>query len=139
MFGDRLKELRKERKLNQSEVGDALGLSASAIGMYEQNRRTPDPEILKKIAEYFNVSIDYLLGRTNIADPYIPESYAEKNKAATRDLMQYENFIEHAGEFFMDDRIPEEDKEALFRDISDLFWKFKEKKSKYGRKIKREN
>lgn len=62
MFGKRLKELRLAASLTQAELGRALGVSASAIGMYEQGRREPDGKMLAKISEYFNVSLDYLLG-----------------------------------------------------------------------------
>ncbi|WZL74078.1 helix-turn-helix transcriptional regulator [Clostridiaceae bacterium 35-E11] len=65
MFGQRLKELRKEKSLNQSEIGKLLNVSTSTIGMYEQGRRDPDTNTLKFLAEYFNVSVDYLLGRTD--------------------------------------------------------------------------
>ncbi|UZN53074.1 helix-turn-helix domain-containing protein [Bacillus paralicheniformis] len=61
-FGDRLRELRKKRpNLSQKELGKHLGLAESTISMYEQNRREPEYEILIKIADYFDVSIDYLL------------------------------------------------------------------------------
>ena len=57
-----LKELRTQRGLTQSELSKALNVSASSIGMYEQGRREPDNTTLKKIASYFNVTTDYLLG-----------------------------------------------------------------------------
>lgn len=57
-----LKRLREEKEMTQAELGKALEISPSAIGMYEQGRRTPDIPTLKKIASYFNVSLDYLLG-----------------------------------------------------------------------------
>ncbi|MGR3287141.1 helix-turn-helix domain-containing protein [Bacillus sonorensis] len=61
-FGDRLRELRKKRpNLSQKELGKHLGLAESTISMYEQNRREPEYEILIKIADYFEVSTDYLL------------------------------------------------------------------------------
>lgn len=66
MFADRLKELRCENDMNQSDLAKIIGVSPSTIGMYEQGRRTPDLEVLSKIANYFQVSMDYLLGRTNI-------------------------------------------------------------------------
>lgn len=62
MFGDKLKNLRETNNLSQQQLADKLGMSPSAIGMWEQNRRQPDNEILKKIAQMFDVSIDYLLG-----------------------------------------------------------------------------
>lgn len=65
-FGKRLKTLRTDKNLKQSELADILELSTSTIGMYEQGRRYADLDTLKKIAEYFDVSVDYLIGRTDI-------------------------------------------------------------------------
>jgi len=65
VFGKRLKALREELGIKQTELARNLDISASTIGMYEQNRRTPDAEMLSKIAEYFNVTTDYLLCRTD--------------------------------------------------------------------------
>ena len=61
----RLKELRKQFKLSQAELGEALGLSRSAICLYETGKRAPDKETLIKIAAFFGVSLDYLLGLDN--------------------------------------------------------------------------
>lgn len=66
----RLKELREEKDLTQAQLSTQLQISASAIGMYEQGRREPDNETLIKIANFFNVTIDYLLGRNDIKNPY---------------------------------------------------------------------
>ena len=65
MFGRRLKELRLEKKINQSELGEIMGISPSTVGMYERDQRFPDKDTLGKIADYFEVSVDYLLGRTD--------------------------------------------------------------------------
>lgn len=61
MIGDKLKALRLKKGLKQSEMAELLGLSASAVGMYEQNRRNPDSETLLKYSQIFEVSVDYLL------------------------------------------------------------------------------
>jgi transcriptional regulator with XRE-family HTH domain len=60
-----LRKLRQERYLTQLALSKMLQISASAIGMYEQGRREPDHDTLAKIADFFNVSTDYLLGRTD--------------------------------------------------------------------------
>jgi transcriptional regulator with XRE-family HTH domain len=60
-----LRELRTQKGLTQAELSKTLQVSASSIGMYEQGRREPDNETLGKIASYFNVTTDYLLGRTD--------------------------------------------------------------------------
>ncbi|MBR3366318.1 MAG: helix-turn-helix transcriptional regulator [Lachnospiraceae bacterium] len=61
-FGEKLKALRKEQDLTQDDLAEKLGISRSAVGMYEQGRREPDFEILDNAAELFNVSIGYLVG-----------------------------------------------------------------------------
>lgn len=60
---DRLKTLRKEKGVTQKEVGEYLGISYQAYSHYENGLRNPDNETLKKLATYFGVSVDYLLGR----------------------------------------------------------------------------
>ena len=67
-FGDRLRSLRLNQKMTQKELADKLSLSPSTIGMYEQNRRVPDPDILSKLSFIFGVSVDYLLGKQNELD-----------------------------------------------------------------------
>ena len=62
----RLKELREEKGITQKELGEILRISPSAIGMYETSRREPDYGTLKRIAHFFDVSIDYLLGNEEI-------------------------------------------------------------------------
>lgn len=64
-IGERIKELRREKGIKQSELAEALHISPSTIGMYEQNRRGIDSKTLISIAMYFQVSTDYLLGKKN--------------------------------------------------------------------------
>ncbi len=61
MFGECLKKLRKKMKLTQTALAGKLGVSPSTIGMYEQGRREPDSRMLIKIANFFGVSVDYLI------------------------------------------------------------------------------
>lgn len=60
MLSDRLKELRNKHKLTQAQFADIFNVSPATIGMWETNKRTPDLEMLKKIANHFDVSLDYL-------------------------------------------------------------------------------
>lgn len=66
LFSERLKDLRNEKELTQRELARLLELSSSTIAMYETGQRMPDPETLQKLADFFNVTVDYLLGRTGI-------------------------------------------------------------------------
>jgi transcriptional regulator with XRE-family HTH domain len=65
IMAKRLTELRNAKGLAQKDIAEYLGITKSAYGFYEQNRREPSPEIIKKLADYFDVSADYLLGRIN--------------------------------------------------------------------------
>ena len=76
-FGDRLRELRKERGMQQRELGDLYNLSSSAIGSYERNLREPTLELLLQLSEYFGVSVDYLLCRTDEQPSALTVSTAE--------------------------------------------------------------
>lgn len=66
MKGNRIKLLREEKKIKQDELAKVLSISPSAVGMYERDEREPNNEITLKLAEYFGVSTDYLLGKTDI-------------------------------------------------------------------------
>lgn len=69
-FGKRLKQIREHHKLSREDLANKLNISYSTISKYETNVRFPDQEMLSKIADLFNVSTDYLLGRSNIPNPY---------------------------------------------------------------------
>lgn len=60
MLGDKIRELRG-KEMTQRDLAKKLGISTSAVGMYEQNRREPDLETLKKIAKTFDISLDGLM------------------------------------------------------------------------------
>lgn len=66
MFSERLKELRNERGLSQSDLGKALNMSQQGIAKWEVGTATPNPEMLSRIALFFGVSVDYLVGKTDI-------------------------------------------------------------------------
>lgn len=66
MFCKILRKLRKEKDMTQKDIATYLNVSDRLVGYYESGERMPPPDILEKIADYFDVSIDYLLGRTNI-------------------------------------------------------------------------
>ena len=65
----RLKELRASRKISQVKLAMDLNLSQNSISRYETGEREADYDTLVAIADYFNVSVDYLLGRTD--DPKV--------------------------------------------------------------------
>lgn len=69
-FSNRFKELRTEKGLTQEDLSKKLELAKSTISMYENGNREPDFEVLEKIADFFNVDINYLLGTSNIRNAH---------------------------------------------------------------------
>lgn len=67
-FGFRLRDLRKERKLSQECLGSKLGLQRATISAYEHSLIVPPYDKIKWFADYFNVSVDWLIGVSNIRE-----------------------------------------------------------------------
>ena len=74
-FADRLRDLRSQNKMTQQELADNTHIARSTLAMYEYGKRRPDFEILDKLADYFDVSFDYLLGRSETNSGYPRHGY----------------------------------------------------------------
>lgn len=72
-FYEILRMLRSEKDVRQKDVADYIGVSERVYGFYEDGRFPKDPNVLKKLAEYFNVTTDYLLGRTESSELIVRE------------------------------------------------------------------
>lgn len=70
VFAHRLRLLRNDRKLRQEDVAKAVNISSRTYSNYERAYRMPDLRILSSLADYYNVSTDFLLGRTNLIYRY---------------------------------------------------------------------
>lgn len=64
-FGERFKALRLEKKMTQKDLADKFFLNYTSISKYENNKAIPELDLLQRIADYFDVTVDYLLCRTN--------------------------------------------------------------------------
>ena len=111
MFYLRLKELRKERKISQAEFAKQFCVSNGAVGNWEAGKRQPDSDTLVRIAKFFNVSVDYLLGsedvplpaKTGIKIPVLGNVAAGIPIEAIEDIIDYEEIDEEMakkGEYF---------------------------------------
>ncbi len=69
MIGNRIKLLREEFNLKQEDLAKKIDVSPSAIGMYERDLREPNDDITLKLANFFGVTTDYLLGKSDIRNP----------------------------------------------------------------------
>ncbi|SDN32689.1 DNA-binding transcriptional regulator, XRE-family HTH domain [Paenibacillus sp. yr247] len=76
-YGDRIALLREKHALTQEDLANKLGISRAALSHYETSRREPDYDTINKIASFFRVSIDYLLGRTNQPDSNLDQEIRE--------------------------------------------------------------
>lgn len=86
IFSERLKELREKKSVTQQDLADYLGVGRPTVAGYETKDKQPDYDKLKQIAEYFKVSVDYLLGITDICDPYYLNDTQQQHKKACRSL-----------------------------------------------------
>jgi len=101
-IGQRIKTLRKKSKLTQEQFGSIFGIVKSTVSMYENDNSTPDTEMLKKLSKFFNVSIDYLLGQTDIKEP--AEDLIKKGEVVIRPPSNIEKVYEE---------LPTEEKKML--------------------------
>lgn len=99
MFSKRLKELRIKYDLTQKELAEKLNMQNTAVSKYELNERKPDLDTLQVIADFFNTTTDYLLGRTDIKNPYEPETIAahhggeEFTEEELEDIEKFKEFV----------------------------------------------
>jgi len=87
LFGDRLRMLREEKEITQKQLGAIINISDRVVGYYESNNRFPKAEaILKKLAAFFHCSVDYLIGNSDIRNPYQPKGMPNQKCKAYYDL-----------------------------------------------------
>lgn len=101
-------KLRSEAGLKQEEMAQKLGVSKSTIGMWETGKRLPSPELYEQVADYFNVDIDYLYGRSEIRQrvhydqdgtAYVPAKDTGRSELRSdeRNLLNYYNQLNDTG------------------------------------------
>ena len=116
MIASRLKELRKQNNITQEQLASALNIERSSIGKYESPNKpvTPPPDVLLRIAKYFGVSVDYLIGNSSIPVsrlgntenklvPVLGDVAAGIPIEAIQDIVDYEEIdaaMAASGEFF---------------------------------------
>ena len=96
---NRIAELRKKAKLSQAELGKILNLSQKAISRYENHSAEPDLNTIKKIANYFNVTIDYLLQIPEEELILISKEYFQKLKEASEIIQKIDKTYNNSNYF----------------------------------------
>lgn len=116
VFGERLKQLRINRNMTQDEFGLIFEppLAQSTVGTYERGVRQPSLENLVFIANYFNVSTDYLLGITDEITTI--NTYKEENPRELRDFLNKNKVLFNGSE------LNDEEKQRMIDILTGLFW-----------------
>lgn len=117
-FGQRFKELRLEKGLTQQGLAEDFNkiyghtFSKPSISQYENGKRTPENEALKNFASYFNVSIDYLLGVSDIRNNDV--------NIEKQDLKR--DFLTEINKFFSDKNIKRDEKDKLYKELTKMYF-----------------
>ena len=119
---DRILNLRIENSLTQSQMAKIFNVGISTISMWEQGQRIPRPNTLQDICDYFNVDMDYLMGRSDIKNSYqagLKYDWEEEkdifSQLTAEELTKLEKFKNMSTVMFMNEGndISEQDKETL--------------------------
>ncbi|MCD2257102.1 helix-turn-helix domain-containing protein [Agrilactobacillus fermenti] len=112
MFADKLKELRKSKPgLTQEALAKQLGIAKTTYSSYEQGKRQPDYEMLQKIANYFDVTSDYLLGINQTP-----------KDATSREVSDLKRILEQQPLTYEKTPVTDKDREAIQNILIGYFW-----------------
>lgn len=105
MFGERLRELRDGKKIPQRLLAEKLGVTQQAVAKWENDKAEPDIATINKLADFFEVDANYLLGRTDVPTPintddlpetvapYLPEGFDELSPEAKEEVLNFIDYI----------------------------------------------
>ena len=126
LFGDKIKELRTSAGMSQQELANKAGLSLRSIQNYESNQRYPkDVAILNKLCKALNTTIEELMKEE---DNFIQEA---SEKYGTRGKKDAQKLVDELGGLFAGGELNEEDKDKVFRAITEMYWRDKDNNKKY--------
>lgn len=95
-LGERIRLIRLEKEMTQEELGKLLSVGKSTISQYETNKSTPDAATISKIADIFNTTTDYLLGRTNNPSNMVSDRKTQYSPIGFSSKKELEKIITHA-------------------------------------------
>lgn len=115
MLSKRLRKLREEKGLLQKDIAKILNIATSAYGYYEQGERDPGTQVLEILADFYDISIDYLMGRTD-----------NRNESLPTDT-ELEEFLQKSNIKFDGAPLDDDDKEDIINFLR-MVWKRKKQK-----------
>ncbi|VBB07100.1 Hypothetical protein LUCI_2344 [Lucifera butyrica] len=116
-LGERLAALRESKDLTQVELAQLTEISRSRLSLYETDKREPDLQTLKQLADFFNVTLDYLVGRDT-------SLFVTKEEKIPNDLLE---FLKLPDARFSGILLTEEDKAKIKASLKIIFWDTKQK------------
>ena len=124
-FNEKLKSLRNAHDMTQDTLAQKLGITKRALANYESGKRIPKHETLIKISEIFDVSLDYLLAKEDDFISNATKKYGTSGKIKAKQIVAETSGLFAAGE------LDEEDKDAFFRSVTEIYFESKERAKKY--------
>ena len=120
-FGERIKDLRESQKYTQQQVADALGVTQRTLAYYESGERSPNKEMLVKIASFYHVTPDDLLAQEDSFELEAEERFGNRAKADVNRLLRETRNLFAGGD------LPEADKESFFKAMTEIYFESKER------------
>ncbi len=119
-FCIRLKELRTSRDLSQQKLADIVGISKSSINMYERGEREPGLELLENFADYFNVDMDYLLGKCDIPRKNLLINNTNIKEKPVNDELEENMIVYHRNGKISEVKLPPKKMDLLIQMINEF-------------------
>jgi len=135
-FAERLKILREQKGLTQEKLAEAVGVSRSTIGGYEapSKEREPDFEIVRLLADFFGVTVDYLVGRVDDPASHDPSTPPWWHRDTPPTDVELEEFLKTANIHFDGAPLTDEDKEDIVAYLRFRWEREKKKREKESKK-----
>ena len=125
-FGEKVRTLRKERGISQSELARAIGVSTRTVASYEGGRSYPKVrEVYDRLARFFKVDINYLKTEHEELLTAAGAAYGSRGQ------MQAQEILEQSARLFAGGGLSEEDEQAFIMEMNRLFWDSKERSKKF--------
>lgn len=126
LFGEKVKQLRKEKGLTQTELAEAVGVTLRTVQNYEGKNLFPkNQDVVNKLCKVLDTTPDYLISDD---DKFVNVAY---ERGGTRDRRYAEKLVTEVSAFFFGGELPEEDRDNVMQAIQEAYWRSKEKNKKY--------
>ena len=125
VFGDKLKEYRKEKNLTQGQLASELGVNKRTIANYEAGHSYPSMELISKIEEFFNVKVNLMMDEQ---DEFIAMAQAQGGR---RGKIGAKQLVEEVSGLFAGGDLSETDKDAVMEALQEAYWIAKKNNKKY--------